>query len=173
MFKNILVATDGSEPAHRAVQTAADMAGKYQAQLHILHVMLHGEQPKSLRHMAEVEHLANIPSMAPVPGEDMPAKVRADGELTDHRLDHEALSILSNRILEGAVVTAEKAGAEKITTHAADGDPATRILDMCKQTDSELIIMGSRGLGRLKSLLVGSVSQKVSQMSECGCMTIR
>ena len=173
MFKNILVATDGSEAAHRAVQTAADLAGKYDAQLHVLHVMLHGEQPKSLRHMAEVENLANIPTMKPVVGDDMPARVRADGEISDHRLDHEALAILSNRILEGAVVTAEKAGAEKITTHAADGDPATRILDMCDQTDSQLIVMGSRGLGRLKSLLVGSVSQKVGQMSECCCLTVR
>lgn len=38
-FKQILVATDGSAAAKRAVDTAADLAQKYQASLTVFHVM--------------------------------------------------------------------------------------------------------------------------------------
>ena len=135
--------------------------------------MLFGEQPKALRHMAEVEHLDKLPVMAPVTGDEIPARVRADGEIAEHRLDHEALHMLSERILEGAVRTAEKAGVQQISTHSTDGDAASRILAHAEQINADMIVMGSRGLGRLKSLLVGSVSQKVSQVAECCCLTVR
>ncbi|QIZ10996.1 universal stress protein [Priestia megaterium] len=37
----------------------------------------------------------------------------------------------------------------------------------------QLIIMGSRGLGNIKGLLLGSVSQKVSQLSHCPVLIIK
>ncbi|RED49915.1 universal stress protein [Aestuariispira insulae] len=173
MFKNILVATDGSVQAQKALETASDLAARYEAKLTIIHVMLFGEQPKALRHMAEVEHLSKLPVSTAISGDSLTAAVRADGEIADHRLDHEALHMLSERILEAAVRTAEKSGVANIATHSTDGDAASRILAYASQVDADLIVMGSRGLGRLKTLLVGSVSQKVSQMAECACMTVR
>ena len=38
---------------------------------------------------------------------------------------------------------------------------------------ADLIICGSRGFGRLKSVLLGSVSQKITQLAECSCLTVK
>ena len=53
------------------------------------------------------------------------------------------------------------------------GDAAAAILEVAEEEKADLIVIGSRGLGRLKSLLMGSVSQKVAQLAGCTCMTVR
>ena len=53
------------------------------------------------------------------------------------------------------------------------GNPAQIILETAERDNSELIIVGSRGLGLFKELLVGSVSNKVSQHAKCPVMMVR
>ena len=53
------------------------------------------------------------------------------------------------------------------------GDPAQKIMETAEKNNSELIIVGSRGLGLFKDLLVGSVSHKVSQHAKCPVMMVR
>jgi nucleotide-binding universal stress UspA family protein len=36
-----------------------------------------------------------------------------------------------------------------------------------------MIIMGSRGLGGIKSLFLGSVSSKVCDQADCTCLTVK
>ena len=57
MLTTIVVPTDGSDHADKAVDLAADIAGKYGSRVVLLHVLLHAEAPSDLKHMAEVEHL--------------------------------------------------------------------------------------------------------------------
>ena len=54
-MKKILVATDGSDHAGRAVDLAADLASKYDADLIILHVSGHTPLTESERHLVDVE----------------------------------------------------------------------------------------------------------------------
>ncbi|MGI0078977.1 MAG: universal stress protein [Nitrososphaerales archaeon] len=51
--------------------------------------------------------------------------------------------------------------AESIEVKILHGDPAERITEYAEYSDSDLIIMGSRGQGALKKALVGSVSSSV------------
>ena len=46
----------------------------------------------------------------------------------------------------------------EIHTEIIEGDPASAILEVAKIRNSDVIIMGSRGLGRLAGLLLGSTS---------------
>jgi len=55
MLKTILVSTDGSDHAGKAVAFASDLAAKYGAELIILHVLLRGHLPEELRRLVEVD----------------------------------------------------------------------------------------------------------------------
>lgn len=51
------------------------------------------------------------------------------------------------------------------------GDPAQEIIDYVEQNPSALVVMGRRGLSPIKSLLVGSVSEKVARHAN-GAVTL-
>jgi nucleotide-binding universal stress UspA family protein len=49
----------------------------------------------------------------------------------------------------------------------ADGDPAGEIIRTATADQSDLIVIGSRGLGGTARLLMGSVSSRVAQHAPC------
>jgi nucleotide-binding universal stress UspA family protein len=53
------------------------------------------------------------------------------------------------------------------------GDPVKCILSMTEQEEVDVIVMGTRGLGDLQGLLVGSVSHKVSNLAPCTCIAVK
>lgn len=53
------------------------------------------------------------------------------------------------------------------------GNPASVILDYSKKEKFDLLIMGTRGLGKFKELILGSVSGKIVHHSPCAVMLIR
>ena len=60
-----------------------------------------------------------------------------------------------------------------IKTFLLQGNPASAILDYNKKEKFDLIIMGSRGLGKFKELILGSVSSKIVHHSTCAVLLIR
>ncbi|HKZ61750.1 MAG TPA: universal stress protein [Nitrososphaera sp.] len=66
----------------------------------------------------------------------------------------------SAKVLDRCKEMAEKNGV-KIETVMAEGDAASNITGYAHKEGFDLIIIGSRGLGRFKELVLGSVSNKV------------
>lgn len=60
-----------------------------------------------------------------------------------------------------------------IKTLLLQGNPASVILDYSKQEKFDLLIMGSRGMGKFKELILGSVSSKIVHHSPCAVLLIR
>lgn len=60
-----------------------------------------------------------------------------------------------------------------IQTETLEGNPAEVILEVAKAQNSNVIVMGSRGLGKLAGLLVGSTSQKVVLHASCPVLIVR
>jgi nucleotide-binding universal stress UspA family protein len=60
-----------------------------------------------------------------------------------------------------------------IKTVLLQGNPAPVILDYIKKENFDLVIMGSRGMGKFKELILGSVSSKIMHHSPCAVMIIR
>jgi nucleotide-binding universal stress UspA family protein len=60
-----------------------------------------------------------------------------------------------------------------IKTFLLQGNPASAILDFSKKEKFDLVVMGSRGLGKFKELILGSVSSKIVHHSPCGILLIR
>lgn len=61
----------------------------------------------------------------------------------------------------------------EIKTEIIEGPAAEAILKIAKVRQVELIIMGTRGLGRLTGLLLGSQSQKVVSLAPCPVLLVK
>jgi nucleotide-binding universal stress UspA family protein len=69
----------------------------------------------------------------------------------------------------------EKLGIDsnKVTSQIKEGDPKTTVLSVAEELDADLIIMGSRGLSKLQSILSNSVSQYVFQLTERSMLLVK
>ena len=82
------------------------------------------------------------------------------------RLD-DAQAILKN----AAAIAGDMAG--EIHTELIEGNSAEAIIEVAKTRHSDVIVMGSRGLGRLAGLVLGSTSQKVVSHAPCPVLIVR
>ncbi|MFK4302928.1 nucleotide-binding universal stress UspA family protein [Paenibacillus sp. RC254] len=73
--------------------------------------------------------------------------------------------------LQQAKSKLESAGINPETLHLK-GDPAHEILNYARDSEQQLIIIGSRGLSGIKEMMLGSVSHKVSQLSSCPVLIV-
>ncbi len=69
----------------------------------------------------------------------------------------------------------EKLGitASKVNKIVKEGDPKTSVLSAATEINADLIIMGSRGLGKLQSILSNSVSQYVFQLTDRSMLLVK
>lgn len=148
MFKSILLAVDGSDHALRAADVACGVAGLSDARLIILTVAKPVRaMSQTVREYMYAEHIAGEPQYV--------------------------LSEMAKSVLSEAENRARKAGLKSVKTVVREGQPARRIVEYAKEHEIDLIVMGSRGLGDIGGLLLGSVSHKVSSLAECTCMTVK
>jgi nucleotide-binding universal stress UspA family protein len=176
MFKKILAATDGSDHAEKAVDSAIDLAAQHGARLTLLFVAPHRVVPLELRRMAEIEHIVEAgPHDAPrVADPAYPSAAIGSPELEETvvssaRIYHE----LGERLVGAAKQRAEERGITQVETLVEHGDPADQIIQAAEREGADLIVMGRRGLGDLKGLLLGSVTHKVCQLANCACLTLK
>lgn len=135
MITSVLVAIDGSEHSNHALNFALEEAAKWDARLVVLTVI-----PKTI--------------MAMIPGDDFNPVY-----LPDYEVDVEEAY---QRILNEAITkVSEKQPSIKFKSRLEKGRPADIILDVAKEEDIDLIVMGSRGLGGITGWILGSTSKHV------------
>ena len=76
------------------------------------------------------------------------------------------------KILERCKEIAKKSGIN-INTVLLEGDPASKIIGYSEMEKFDLIIIGSRGMGKFKEVIIGSVSNKVLHHAKCSVMLVR
>ena len=54
-----------------------------------------------------------------------------------------------------------------------DGNPADAIVDYCQQVDAELLILGTRGRGKLATTFLGSTSLRALERSHCDVLIVK
>lgn len=145
MIKNILVPVDGSEYSKNALELACDLADKYDARMHLLHVIL----------SPEAKHTLVLGG----------ASVTVDAS-------KEEIEQAGHKVIEAAKKIAAEHGRKDVETDVVGGPTAQRILEYAKDNNIDMIVMGSRGLSDISGLLVGSVSHKVSHLAKCTCVTV-
>jgi nucleotide-binding universal stress UspA family protein len=142
----ILLATDGSREASLAVTTAADLAKSTGSELHIVHV---GEMP-----------LVYHP------------------ERHGYRAEYEEHEREAQQLLEAELERIKEADATLLVhSHLRMGRANARadeeIVELAQSIDAGMIVMGSRGQGRLRRALLGSVSESVVRHAHCPVVIVR
>lgn len=174
MFKKILVAVDGSGHARGATEVASDLAGKYGAELMLLHVVGNGKVPASLARMLEVEHMTEVEHPNPPNVANLPGGIAVIERGTDSKEHEEEMKeSIAQKILAEAERVAKLKDVSTVSRETEHGDPVERILECATRENVDLIVMGTRGLSDLKGLLMGSVSHKICQLSDCTCITVK
>ena len=142
-LKNILVATDFSEPSAVALNYGRDLARSYDATLHVVHVIqdlpaLHG--PEIGFAYADVER-------------NIEAAVRRDLDAAIKPGDHETLDVRT-------MITRASNVSHAVTEYA-------------KHNAIDLIVVGTHGRNALHRFLIGSVAERVMRTAPCPVLTVR
>jgi nucleotide-binding universal stress UspA family protein len=137
LMKRVLVATDGSDGASRAVDAAAELAKVTGSELVI--ATIGGEITG-----AELRRLAGT-----------------GGDLS------KTLETKADRVLRRAARRARRIGVAAPILRCGWGDPADTILEIVQREKVGVIVVGRRGRSRLSQMLLGSVSQKVASLAPC------
>lgn len=173
MLNTIIVPTDGSPHADKAVDLAGDLAAKFDARIVLLHVLLRGHMPEGLLRAAQIENVGakseTADNLVNIPQQIM---ARVDGK-NGTQMPLEVLQFIGKRVLEGAEKACRDKGVRTVELAVEEGNPTEIILDYAKRTDADMIVMGSRGLTSLKGVLLGSVSTQVSHLASCTCVTVK
>jgi len=151
MSKKFLVAVDGSDHSWKALDLASGLGKLADAELVIVHVVPYEPMPEGLGDLAGVES---------VPPEEQAARYHQGKRLGD-------------RIASEAEARARKNGLDRVTTLLAEGNAAQEIVEMARETGAEMLFVGSRGLGAVGSMLMGSVSHKVMHLAPCTCVAVK
>lgn len=170
-YTKILLSTDGSGNAERALDAAIDLAKARGASLTVLHAVIQGDMPLGLLRWAEVEHL--MPEEGdtdPKPNVYGPvATLTADRK---RRIPYRVRHTVGNAVLEHARRKAVSEGVSEIDAIIADGDAAEVIANALEDGGHDLLVLGTRGHGTLRGLLAGSVSHKMLGLHACPVLVV-
>ncbi|KAF5058700.1 Stress response protein NhaX [anaerobic digester metagenome] len=100
-------------------------------------------------------------------------KAPSEAQMVRGGLDvHALLDQEARRAAGPSLALLDKAGIG-YTLRASLGDPATVILGLVEKEAVDLIVLGSRGLGALSGLVMGSVSQKLVHLAPCPVLIVK
>jgi nucleotide-binding universal stress UspA family protein len=142
LVQRILVATDFSEDADRALAMAIALGQALAATVDLVHV-----------------YRLPMPDPLSVAGALTPALPAPDDVVNAHR----QLGERADRVRE--------AGVECVAT-AVGGDAAAEIVSHARKACAELVVMGRRGVSGLRRMFLGSVTERVLRTSESPVLVI-
>ncbi|RPJ25548.1 MAG: universal stress protein [Nitrosopumilales archaeon] len=144
MYSKILVPVDGSEISYRALDAGLFFSEKLGSNITVIHVM-----------------------------EDIPITHIESQKLLNDMLEISAACKQQGQdILSKCSETANNKGM-MVNTILLKGNPASIILDFCKNGKYDVIIMGNRGMGKIREIILGSVSSKILHNSSCPVLLIK
>jgi nucleotide-binding universal stress UspA family protein len=140
----MLLATDGSEEAELATRAAVAMAERTDFELHVVYV------------------------------EPLPDFMKnSDGTPGYDRELYEMIEEKARETLRKLTWRVKVAGGTVDEAHLRMGGVAEEIVGLADELDAGLVVVGSRGLGRIRRTLAGSVSESVFRHAHCPVMVVR
>jgi nucleotide-binding universal stress UspA family protein len=143
-IRSILVPTDFGEAADAALTYGRELATRFGATLHLVHV-------------ADNLRLSAIAEAYP----DMVAKLQADVEQA------------ANKQLEERSIDSDGSGPVIRHTVVSSISPVVAIVDYARDNGIDLIVIGTHGRGPVKHFVMGSVAERVVRTAPCPVLTVR
>jgi nucleotide-binding universal stress UspA family protein len=140
----ILLAIDNSKEADPAIRKAVELADSTSSELHMVHV---GKLPNFL--MKDLDTI----------GFDRPLY---------EEIERESLEALWKLTWEVKATGGTVAGA-----HLRMGGVGEEIVNLAKDLEADLIVIGNRGHGGLRRAIEGSISEYVVRYAHCPVMIVR
>jgi len=155
VFEKILVPLDGSEHSQRALETAIEIAKKFGSHMVLLHVY----------------SVTVTPVIVPEPTTVTPAgvPVATSGEVAKMV---DAARDVGREILGEGKRNVETEGIE-VDTMLKEGNSVQEIVKLAREGQFSLVVVGARGIHRIRELLMGSVSEGVAKNSPCPVLVVK
>jgi nucleotide-binding universal stress UspA family protein len=150
MIKTILVATDFSEHAQRALECASDLAGQVGAKLYLLHVQTEGALRTALK-----EGLLSATS-------------------TDEEISEAVEQLIEERFSQS--LCGIDRSQNDVEHCSRRGEPGVLIPTYSEEIGADLVVLGRRGagfIGEVRAAVIGSVTASVIRRSPCPVMVVR
>jgi nucleotide-binding universal stress UspA family protein len=144
LLKRILVPIDFSEFSNAALQYGCELAERFGAELHLLHV------------------LQDMVAMVPEPGLAFPPPGNYWAEL----------QASSDKALNQLLDLSWEEG-KQVVRKTSQGVPFLEIVRYAKKNEIDLIVIGTHGRTGLAHVLLGSVAEKVVRKAPCPVLTVR
>jgi nucleotide-binding universal stress UspA family protein len=138
----VVVGVDGSEAAIDAVRVAVDLARARTARLHIVTVVRPPE------------------GWWGIVGSPPTAEALGD-----------SLSDAQRNVLDRALRAVDLTGVD-YETQEEIGEPSARLIDICNRVDADLLVVGRRGAGLLRRMMVGSVANHLVHEAPCPVLVV-
>lgn len=142
MAESIVVGTDGSDRAKRALDESVRLAKALGAELHVVSAF----EPVRARVSGAPEGAAKV--WAPLPDAQVDA------------------------ILSEAAAAVRLRGVKVTTHAIEQRDPADALLDVAGKVNANLIVVGSRGMHGARRLALGNVPNQVSHKARCNVLIV-
>ena len=143
-IKRILLPTDFSEDSNHAMKYACELADRFAAELHVLHII------QELSALIPQGGLSYMPPANLV--EEL--KEEASKEITQ-------------------VPPEDWSEEHNVVRHVTEGTPFLEVVRYAKEHEIDLIVMGTHGRTGLAHMLLGSVAEKVVRKAGCPVLTVR
>ncbi len=152
----VVVGTDGSPTAERAIRYGAEVASVDQARMVVV-TAYDGERRTAMDQLAGTDPAASARRQARAPSD-------VQWRLTDRGQ--------ADAVAERGRVIARQCGVDGIVIQSDEGDAAEVLLDAARLHDADLLVVGSVGLVGAERLLLGSVASSVLHHSPCDVLVV-
>jgi nucleotide-binding universal stress UspA family protein len=149
-LKRVLFPTDFSSASESAREYALTLAERFEAELHLLHVI-----HDWVERMPEFGMGLSAPAWA----EQGPARRRA--------LEESAIRQLT------ALTPSGWSEQHRVTIAVKEGQPFVEIVKYAREHEIDLIVIGTHGRGAVAHALLGSVAERVVRKAPCPVLTVR
>ncbi len=145
MYTTIVVGTDGSDSANKAVSQAAELAEAGGGTLHIVHAY----------------QSMNVGLLA--------MNATSGGPTIDIEGVNASISNTADAVCARAAEAVKRDGMN-VETHTVPGDPCDALISVAEQVHADLLVVGNRGMTGMKRFMLGSVPNKISHHAPCSVL---